>query len=159
MINSSWFHWKVLLQNANAVSSGSIISQLGCYDGQFVNDYDYDDNGDDDGDYDYDDNDDDDGEKDDNPVYLTILGWDVSQGGSEEKDLSCNNKGHTVLMMMMIEEKIDHTQDDEKDGCLEDENEAKNNEVMMILFPNAVWCFITNPLKSTNTGVVWRIMN
>ena len=32
----------------------------------------------------------------------------------------------------------------------------------MILFPNAVWCFITNPLKSTNTGVqlvVWRIMN
>ena len=35
-------------------------------------------------------------------MYLTILGWDVSQGGSEEKDLSCNNKGHTVLMMMMM---------------------------------------------------------
>ena len=65
-------------------------------------------------------------------MYLTILGWDVSQGGSEEKDLSCNNKDHTVLMMMMIAGKIDHTQDDEKDGCLEDENEAKNNELMII---------------------------
>ena len=65
-------------------------------------DDDYDDDGDDDGDYDYDDNGDDNGEKDDNPVYLTILGWDVSQGGSEEKDLSCNNKDHTVLMMRKI---------------------------------------------------------